>query len=28
VLSWGSAVLFNNQPKAQIFSSVVEFQLG
>jgi hypothetical protein len=28
VLSWGSAVLVNNQPKAQIFSSVVEFQLG
>jgi hypothetical protein len=28
VMSWGSAVLVNNQPRAQIFSSVVDFQLG
>lgn len=28
VLSWGSGILINNQPKAQIFASLVEFQLG
>jgi hypothetical protein len=27
VLSWGSAILINNQPKAQIFTSVVNFSL-
>jgi hypothetical protein len=25
VLSWGSAVLVNNQPRAQIFSAVMDF---
>ena len=28
VMSWGSAVPVNNQPRAQIFSAVVDFQLG
>jgi len=28
VMSWGSAVPVNNQPRAQIFTSVVDFQLG
>jgi hypothetical protein len=28
VLSWGSGVQINNQPKAQIFAAVVDFQLG
>lgn len=27
VLSWGSGVVINNQPKAEIFASVVDFQL-
>jgi len=27
VLSWGSAVPINNQPRSQIFTSVVDFQL-
>jgi hypothetical protein len=27
LLSWGSAILINNQPKAQIFTSVVDFSL-
>jgi hypothetical protein len=27
VLSWGSGILINNQPKAQIFTSVVDFSL-
>lgn len=28
VMSWGSGVPVNNQPRAQIFTSVVDFQLG
>jgi hypothetical protein len=28
VLSWGNGVPINNQPKSQIFTSVVDFQLG
>jgi hypothetical protein len=28
VLSWGSGVPINNQPRSQIFTSVVDFQLG
>jgi hypothetical protein len=27
VLSWGSPILIKNQPKAQIFTSVVDFSL-
>jgi hypothetical protein len=27
VLSWSSGILINNQPKAQIFTSVVDFSL-
>ena len=26
VVSWGSAILVNNQPRAQIFAAVVDFQ--
>ena len=28
VMSWGSGVPINNQPRSQIFTSVVDFQLG
>ena len=27
ILSWGSGVLVNNQPKAQIFAAIVDFSL-
>jgi len=27
ILSWGSGVLVNNQPKAQIFAAIVDFTL-
>lgn len=27
VMSWGSAVPINNQPRSQIFTSIVDFQL-